>query len=131
MEVRRLGGDLASVKEQCEHYRQFIVETNTLSDYYDCLYCDLASEGAQLGLFALMAGISEECWCAGWMSGNEFALWKVKPDTQYGQGVITERQARLLELLSEECDGWWMWEDGPKFVSREKFAAHIKTGPNR
>ena len=31
-------------------------------------------DGARYGLFAIMAGISEDCRCAGWMSGNEFAL---------------------------------------------------------
>ena len=47
-------------------------------------------------LAALMAAISEDCWCAGWMGGNEYALWKAKPGTAYGQGEITERQSRLL-----------------------------------
>lgn len=88
-------------------------------DIPDELFCGDSGEGAAYGLFAIMAGISEECWCAGWMSGNEYALWQVKPGQQYGQGEITERQALLLQLLSEECDGWWYWDgDGPRFIRK-------------
>ena len=36
-------------------------------EYHDLL-CDCPEDGAKLGLLALMAGISEECWCAGWMA---------------------------------------------------------------
>lgn len=85
----------------------------------DCL-CGGPDEGAALGLLGLMTGISEENWCAGWMSGLEYSLWEVKPGTEYGQGAITERQATLLRLLSEECDGWWRWvNDKPQFIRRQ------------
>jgi hypothetical protein len=82
--------------------------------------CDLPEEGAALGLLGLMKGISEWGWCAGWMSGIEFDLWKAEAGKRIGQETLTERQAALLRLLSEECDGWWFWEgnDGPKFVTR-------------
>lgn len=88
--------------------------------------CDLPSEGAAVGLLALMTGISEDCWCAGWMSGLEFALWDVSPGKKYGQGEITERQALLLKLLSEESNGWWYWtDDGPRFISRSEWAQRV------
>lgn len=35
---------------------------------------------------------------------------------------ISERQSRLLKLLSQECDGWWHWTegiDGVKFIRTE------------
>jgi hypothetical protein len=87
--------------------------------------CDDRQEAAALGPLALMTGISEEFWCAGWMAGLEDALWRVQPGTKWGQGTISERQALLLRLLSEECDGWWRWEDnaGPVFVKLADWVA--------
>jgi hypothetical protein len=83
--------------------------------------CESPAEGAALGLLGLVSGISEECWCASWLDGLEFDLWKAATNVNYGQGRITERQAKLLRLLSEECDGWWCWKgdetDNPQFVS--------------
>ncbi len=87
------------------------------------LFCDLASEGAEAGLLALMTGISEEHWAASWMHGLEFALWRAVEGGPrgYGMSEISERQIRLLRLLSEEADGWWRWvgNDGPRFVRLE------------
>jgi hypothetical protein len=87
------------------------------------VFCDDAEEGAALGLLGLMTGISEEYWCAGWMSGLEYSLWEVAAGTGYGMGQITERQAALLRLLSEECDGWWYFHDsaGPTFIRRDNW----------
>jgi len=98
---------------------------NPISCSPDVLFCDLAEEGAAVGLLALMTGISEELWCASWMSDLEFALWLAEPGRRYGQGAITERQSILLRLLSEECDGWWRWDDGPKFIKREAWIASL------
>jgi len=83
------------------------------------VFCDTAEEGAALGLLGLMTGISEENWCAGWMTGLEFSLWEARAGERcYGMGVISERQSQLLKLLSEECGGWWRWDDerGVTFV---------------
>jgi hypothetical protein len=81
--------------------------------------CETAAEGAALGLLGLMSGISEEHWCAGWLTDLEFRLWDAQAG-KYGQGVITERQVKLLRLLSEECEGWWHWKEdaeNPEFIS--------------
>ena len=82
--------------------------------------CETTAEGAALGLLGLMSGISEEYWCAGWLTSLEFDLWNAaQADRKYGHGIITERQATLLRLLSEECEGWWHWKedaDNPQFV---------------
>ena len=99
---------------------------------YTDLLCDDPAEGARLGLLALMAGISEECWCAGWMMDNEFTCWKsVKsgyPQSN-GQSVITARQALLLKLLSDEAGGWWIWDGGarPKFISLDKWSERLQS----
>ncbi len=95
--------------------------------YADYIRCGDSSEGAEVGLLGLMTGISEEFWCAGWMSGLEYDLWEAAAGKSYGQGTISERQAMLLRLLSEECDGWWYWyqNDGPKFVRLDKWRAKV------
>jgi len=101
----------------------------------DNLDCDDSVDAARMGLLALMRGISEEAWCAGWMMGLEFDLWAVREGRQdaYGQiGAITERQARLLRDLSDEADGWWRWgdTDGPTFVRLEEWRKIIgETAP--
>ena len=92
-------------------------------NYHDLL-CDCPEDGAKLGLLALMAGISEECWCAGWMADNEFSCWQAAATGRaqnYGQNVITVRQAKLLKLLSDEAGGWWIWDKKPKFVRLDKW----------
>lgn len=90
--------------------------------------CDLAEEGAALGLLGLMKGISEEFWCAGWMSGMEYDLWRAEAGKRWGQGSLTERQATLLRLLSEECGGWWYWNenDGPKFIRTQEWVKRLR-----
>jgi hypothetical protein len=40
----------------------------------------------------------------------------VAPGTKYGRDTITERQATLLALLSEEAGGWWRYGDEAEFV---------------
>lgn len=82
------------------------------------VFCDLAEEGAALGLLGLMTGLSEEHWCASWMLGMEYSLWPPAAGTRFGMGAITERQATLLQLLAEEAGGWWTYdnEKGPTFV---------------
>lgn len=94
--------------------------------------CDCPEEGSALGLIALMTGISEECWCASWMSGLEFDCWAaIEAGTpyRYGQGEISERQVSLLRLLSEESGGWWRYHgfDKPRFVSLDDWRAHLAT----
>ena len=90
--------------------------------------CD-TSEGASYGLLGLMAGISEEYWCASWLTGLELSLWQARnsdEDYHFGQGVVTERQRRLLRDLSEEAGGWWTYGDnGPKFVRLEEWKASL------
>ncbi len=94
--------------------------------------CDTADEGAAIGLLALMTGLSEEHWCAGWLDGLEFSLWHVKPETRFGQGVITGRQATLLHLLSQEAGGWWAWSKArgkPEFITLEEWVTRDGVEP--
>jgi hypothetical protein len=95
--------------------------------HLDVFFADDTEEGAQWGLLCLMTGISEEFWSAGWIIGLEFALWDAIQggEREIGRGLLTERQRTLLKLLSEEANGWWIYdaEIGPSFLSLEAWNA--------
>ena len=73
----------------------------------------MASPYARL-LYKKMSGISEDCWCAGRTSGNEYALWKILRGDRhdYGWGGIAYEDLEKLSLLSEHANGW-IWT-GPE-----------------
>jgi hypothetical protein len=94
-------------------------------------YCDTPDEGARFGLAAIMTGISEAGWCAGWMSGIEFDLWEAPAGKRIGQEILTERQATLLKLLAEEAGGWWHYDAGLKFVTTSTWEQMLHERANR
>jgi len=61
----------------------------------------------------LMEEISQDHYCAGWMDGLEFILWKFvkegSKDQEYGMGVIKGSTILRLKELSEEAGGWWVF----------------------
>lgn len=95
-------------------------------EFYECCFGD-ADDGARVGLLGLMAGISEELWCAGWMSGNEYSLWRMVEGGArgYGMGEVEERDVTLLRLLSERCNGWWVYDEEPKFLGMERWRERL------
>lgn len=63
----------------------------------------------------LMAQMSEDYWCASWLSGIEYQLW----DCVQGLSDNFPQQAAQAQWLSEKCRGWVMWDDasgGSRFV---------------
>jgi hypothetical protein len=88
-------------------------------------------------LYSLMSDISEEHWCAGWMSGNEESLWAAMNDgsRDYGMGEIADVDIAALKRLHEQCGGWWYWHDdqnepglhhshwGPRFLTTDEWIA--------
>jgi hypothetical protein len=88
----------------------------------------LTDEGAAYALEALMSGISEEFWCAGWMNGNEYALWTMVEGGKraYGMGEVPESAVLALKHLADTADGWWHWpedSDALRFISLDKWRA--------
>jgi len=67
----------------------------------------------QRALYELMSEISEDCWCAGWMMGNEFALWDaiVSGDRTYGMDQMDEGLLASCKALAEQVGGWIEWRD--------------------
>ena len=91
-------------------------------------------------LRCLMSDISEDYWCAGWITSNELMLWRAitTDDATFGpfDGNLTERELTALKRLSEPAGGWFAWgadEDGDigaQFVPMaewvERYVAEVK-----
>lgn len=60
-------------------------------------------------LLGKMEEISEDLWCAGWLIGLEFSLWRAVTDGpfDYGLGRISQEDCDLLKSLSDDAGGWW------------------------
>lgn len=87
---------------------------------------------AALALYDLMSGLSELCWCAGWMTGWEYSLWMilqsnrlVEKNRRAGQHEIERSLLDAVERLARIADGWWIWGDdvewGATFLSTEEW----------
>lgn len=68
-----------------------------------------------------MSDISEDRYCAGWLSDLEFTLWGAVVDGepfQFGMGRVESSDIAELRRLSEKCGGWWRFDDehGEVFV---------------
>lgn len=97
----------------------------------------------QQELCATMSDISEDCYCAGWMNGLEFAIWSAMQDgdLRYGMGEMDADQLERCRMLAKELDGWVIWFDddydeslpvdewGPRFVSMSKWLEIYEYGP--
>ncbi|MGA7239456.1 MAG: hypothetical protein WBY44_27490 [Bryobacteraceae bacterium] len=80
-------------------------------------------------LYEKMSAISEDFWCAGWLSGNEYALWDILHGDQhdYGFGVVAYEDLDELRILSEHANGW-IWtgrgrEHTPQLVTFTRWYA--------
>jgi hypothetical protein len=69
----------------------------------------------QKALYDLMSDISEDCYCAGWMMGNEYILWEIltnpSASRNYGQAIVTPEKIAILREISAEIGGWIRWRD--------------------
>ena len=67
----------------------------------------------QKELAEYMSSLSELAFCAGWMDGLEFALWRAATEAPftYGQLELTLDQAQRLNDLSHRCGGWIFLHD--------------------
>lgn len=93
--------------------------------------CDPASAPADLALQGFMSALSEEHYCAGWLTGLEYALWDLAREGGggFGMGDVTAAEAALLLALAEEAGAWWRWEgegadSGPRRVALAEWKAH-------
>ena len=93
----------------------------------------------QRELYETMSDISEDCYCAGWMIGLEFALWSALQDgdRRYGFSEMDAQQLAKCRELAKELDGWIVWVDddtdpnlpaaewGPRFLSMSEWLPKV------
>ncbi len=99
-----------------EHWNDVPVDTPTPDPRYFNSYPHLTD--AQHDLFDRMSEISEDCFCAGWVTDNEYSIWNAITLGDPGPGYppMNPRLVRRCQQLSAEIGGWINWVDGPQFV---------------
>ena len=88
--------------------------------YEQPTYQELARET----LGRMMADISEDCWCSGWIQDLEFTLWDAltRGPIKFGMGKIEQRDLARIKHLHEIAGGWWV---GPR---SDEFSRFVTTG---
>jgi len=82
-------------------------------------------------LYRVMSGISEDCWCAGWLTDCEYALWANltgKDVSDVKAWRISEHEVEELRLAHEVAGGWIVWSDERRdllFLSTEEWLEHL------
>jgi hypothetical protein len=93
----------------------------------------MANPWARL-LFRRMSDISEDCYAAQWLIGNEYSLWQMLQgaSSSYGTCDVSAEELEELRLLSEMANGW-IWTGGagnyiPQLVSLKEWAELMSDG---
>lgn len=56
----------------------------------------------------VMGDLSQDCWCAGWLTDLEFHLWAA---AHGARSQFTRSDLAQLKYLSAKCDGWIVWHE--------------------
>ena len=80
-------------------------------------------ETAAYRLRNVMENISEDYYAAGWLIGLEFSLFGVAYAGETFGGGCTHDEIAQLITLSQQCQGWWMWNQNERrrFVSFDEW----------
>ena len=83
---------------------------------------------AQWDLYDRMSEISEDCFCAGWIIGNEYDIWNAlqQGDPSPAQRHMSPRLLRRCQVLSVAIGGWIYWADGPQFAPMPQWLAMVE-----
>jgi hypothetical protein len=67
----------------------------------------------QRALALAMSEVSQAAYCAGWMTGLEYALWHflITGRRRYGKSRVTDDEIERLRALSLKCRGWIVFDD--------------------
>lgn len=84
-------------------------------------------------LRSLMSDLSEDCWCAGWLSDCEHSLWGFVTEGpgRWGMGAVDQLAVDELRCLSDKAGGWWTWSDaldGNAFMPMAEWLARCGQG---
>src|SRR5438874_2142216 len=67
----------------------------------------------QRALADYMSDLSEEAYCAGWMSGLEYALWEAVLGRKgaFGRVLFGPEKVGRLKDLAQGCGGWIIFDE--------------------
>lgn len=72
-----------------------------------------------------MSRISELCYCAGWINGLEFTLWRATltplVDCEYELAIVPALCIQKLRKVAEYVGGWFVWQDGETFKPMQEW----------
>jgi hypothetical protein len=113
---------------EAERLAKYAADADAFRERRDASLAKCPNVGAAIALEMLMSQVSEEHYCAGWMSGLEFSLWWMLEDSRdYGAREVSESDLARLRDLHEACGGWWHWQDhevhGAVFVQTAEWLA--------
>lgn len=82
---------------------------------------------SQWDLYDRMSAISEDSYCAGWISNCEYDIWQALQhgDPWPANCAMNLRLLRVCQKLSTEIDGWIYWADGPQFAPMAQWLAMV------
>ncbi len=66
-------------------------------------------------LYWRMSEVSEDCYAARWLIGNEVSLWRMLQglDRRYGHCLVSDEVIEELRVLSVQANGW-IWTGHPE-----------------
>jgi hypothetical protein len=78
-------------------------------------YEGIRANASKEALKHLMREISEDSYCAGWLSGLESELWKRAflglELVPFGGRAIEYSKLETLRILARATNSWWIWDD--------------------
>ena len=89
----------------------------------------------QKALYDLMSDISEDCFFAVWITGNEYGVWDAINGNARGYEQASAEQLQKCRELSNLINGWVIWRDdqddpdmpleewGPYFIGMDEWIA--------
>jgi hypothetical protein len=87
----------------------------------------LSPEARELATY--MSELSEEAYCAGWMTDLEYELWDIVQTgpRKYGRLDITTDHIARLRTLADRCGGWIVFDDEKEevFVPMDRWLALV------
>jgi hypothetical protein len=100
----------AQCNSMIAHFIRNLADDTTAKNVHAML-TDLSPPQKELAEY--MSSLSELAFCADWMNGLEFALWRAATEAPftYGQLQLTQDQAQRLHDLSRRCGGWIYFHD--------------------
>jgi hypothetical protein len=96
-------------------------------------------QASQRALLVYLRHLSEENWCAGWLTGLEFTLWDWVLRRRSGAEPASDSERAnlpdidVLSWLAEEAGGWWHWKDSakePEFVPLSEWTELHRNRPD-